>query len=182
MFVGPIIIQYQMEFQLFGKLVIQAPQKFQELLVTMPRKALANDFALQDLQGREERRRPVPDIIMSECAAAALLERQTRLSAVQGLDLALFVDTQDQTLLGRIEVEPNHVRQLFQKLEIPGKFETPRLMGLKIVVLPQAVDGAPANLLSSRHCATTPMSQTFWLGLQRRLNHGCHLDLIIGWL
>jgi hypothetical protein len=42
--------------------------------------------------------------------------------------------------------------------DIPREFEIPRLMGLEIVVLPQAVDGAPANLLGSRHRAATPIS------------------------
>jgi hypothetical protein len=42
-----------MEFQLFGELLIQPAQESQELLVAMPWKALANDFAFQNLQRRE---------------------------------------------------------------------------------------------------------------------------------
>src|SRR5882672_4684880 len=52
-------------------------------------------------------------------------------------------------------------------------------MGFEIVVLPQAVDGAAANLLCSRHRAATPMSRTFWLSMQSRLDHGRHFVLII---
>jgi len=57
----------------------------------MPWEALANDFAFQNFQRRKERRRPVADIIVSEGAATALLEWQTRLRAVQGLNLALLI-------------------------------------------------------------------------------------------
>ena len=74
-FVRTVVIQHQMELQLFGKLVVQSAQESQKLLLAMPRKALTNDFALQDFQGREECSRPMTDIIMSECAAAALLKR-----------------------------------------------------------------------------------------------------------
>src|SRR6267378_2222319 len=54
-------------------------------------------------------------------------------------------------------------------------------MGFEIVVLPQPVDGAAADLLGSRHRAATPMSRTFWLGMKSRLDHARHLVLIISW-
>ena len=92
MFVGAVIVQHQMELQLLGELIIQLTQESQELLVAMPWKALADDFAFQDFQRGEQRRGPMADIIMSEGAAPAFLERQTRLSAVLGLDLALLID------------------------------------------------------------------------------------------
>jgi len=50
MFVRAIVVQNQMELQLFGELIIQSAQKPQELLVAMPWKALDDDFALQDFQ------------------------------------------------------------------------------------------------------------------------------------
>src|SRR5207244_1864863 len=55
-FVRAVIIQNQMQLQFLGKLLIQSAQKFQEFLVAMPRKALANDFSLQNLQRRKQRR------------------------------------------------------------------------------------------------------------------------------
>src|SRR5258706_2662046 len=102
----------------------------------MSRKALTDDFTLQDCQGREECCRPMEDIVMSEGSAPPLLERQTRLSAIQGLNLALLINTEDQALCWRIEVKANHVRQFLQELDIPRKLEASGLMGLEIVVLP----------------------------------------------
>ena len=66
----------------------------------MPRKALADDFALQDFQRGEECRCPMSYIIMSERAGTPFLERQTRLRAVQGLNLDLLIDTQNQAPVG----------------------------------------------------------------------------------
>ena len=52
-FVGAVIVQHQMKLQLFGELVIQSAQEFQEFLMAMPGKTLADDFAFQYLQGRK---------------------------------------------------------------------------------------------------------------------------------
>lgn len=61
----------------------------------MSRKALADYLAFKDLQGSEQGRGPVADIVVGEGTATAFLERQAWLSAVQSLNLALFIDTQD---------------------------------------------------------------------------------------
>ncbi len=53
MFVGAEVVQYQMEPQLLGELIIQLPQESQELLVAMSWKALADDFTFEDFQRRE---------------------------------------------------------------------------------------------------------------------------------
>src|ERR1051326_8806456 len=116
---------------------------------------------------------------MSECAATAFLERQTRLSAVQGLNLALLVDSEDQALVWWVEVKSNHIGQLFQEFDVPREFATARSMRLNIILLPQPVDGARTNVLGSRHRPTTPVSRTFWLGLQRSRHDGRHLFLIV---
>jgi len=42
-----------MEVQLLGELIIDLPKETEELLVAMTRKALANDFTLQDFQRGE---------------------------------------------------------------------------------------------------------------------------------
>ena len=77
----------------FGKLVIQSAQEFQEFLMAMSRKALPNDLAFQNFQGGEKSSRSVTDIVMSEGTATAFLKRQSGLSPVQGLNLALLVNT-----------------------------------------------------------------------------------------
>src|ERR1041385_1010094 len=140
--------------------------------MAMAWKALADHFAFQDFQGSEQRRGPVANIVVGEGAATALLEGQTRLSAIQSLNLALFIDTQDQAFVGWIEVKPDHVGHFFQKLFVPRELKGARSVGLKIIFLPQPVYRAGADILNSRHRSTTPMSRAFGLSLQCGTNDG----------
>jgi hypothetical protein len=47
----------------------------------------------------------VPLVVVGQRPTAALLDREARLGAVQGLDLALLVDAEDQGLVGRVQVQ-----------------------------------------------------------------------------
>src|SRR5574342_144387 len=136
MFVRAVIVQHQVQLQPLGKLVIQSAQESQEFLMAMSRKALADDFAFQDFQSGEQGRRSVTDIIMREGAATPSLERQSRLSPVQRLNLALLIDTQHQAFFRRVEIKANHISQLLQKLNVPRQLESTRSMWLEIVLLP----------------------------------------------
>src|ERR1022692_4032468 len=111
----------------------------------MPGIALANDFALQNFQSGEQGGRAMPDIVMGISAAAPLLERQTRLRPVQRLDLALFIQAENQALFRWIEIETHHVGQFLQKAHIAGEFESAAQMGFEIVFLPEAVDRVLAD-------------------------------------
>ena len=51
--VGTIVVHHQMQSDLAGEFRIQATQEFQKFLVAVAYIALANDFALQYLQGGE---------------------------------------------------------------------------------------------------------------------------------
>src|SRR6266446_4557895 len=182
MFVRAIIVQYQVQFHFFWKLVIQSAQEFQKFLMAMPRKALADDFAFQDFQGGKQGRRSVADIIMSKGAATSLLERQSWLSPVQCLYLALLIDTQHQAFFRRVEIKAHHIGQFLQKLNVPGQLESTRSMRFEIVLLPQAMNGARADLLSPSHRPATPVGRALWLGLQGSLDHRGDLFRVVQWL
>src|SRR4029453_715425 len=47
-----------------------------------------------------------------------------RRGGVESLDLALFVDTEDQRLVGRIEIKPDHVLHLGGEVLIARDFES----------------------------------------------------------
>ena len=51
--------------------------------------------------------------------ARPLLEGKTWLGAVEGLDLALLVESEDNGPLRGIDVETHHVAQLFNEVELP---------------------------------------------------------------
>jgi hypothetical protein len=56
-------------------------------------------------------------------AATAFLHGQTRLGAVQRLNLALLVGAQQDGLLGRIQIQADDIFQLLGELEIDAELE-----------------------------------------------------------
>ena len=62
----------------------------------MQRHAIANHFAIEDIQGSEQRGRPVTLVVMSESSASPGFHRQSRLSSIQRLDLTLLINAQHE--------------------------------------------------------------------------------------
>ena len=83
----------------------------QPCLVAVARHALADHRAVQDVEHGKQRRCAVPDIIVGHRFRPPLLHRQTRLAAVERLNLRFLVDRQHQAVRRRIEIEPDHVAQ-----------------------------------------------------------------------
>ena len=63
---------------------------------------------------------------MRHGAAAAFLQRQARLRAIERLYLALFIDRQNHSMCRRIHVESDDVAQLGGELRVVGQFEQTR--------------------------------------------------------
>ena len=62
-----------------------------EFLMPMALHVFANDRAVQDVQGREQRRRAVSLVVMCHGSCAPLLQRQPRLGSIKCLNLRLFI-------------------------------------------------------------------------------------------
>ena len=62
--------------------------------MTMPLLAQTEHFAVGSIEGCEQRRRPIPFVVMGPGLATSAFERQARLRAIQGLDLTLLIQTQ----------------------------------------------------------------------------------------
>ena len=56
----------------------------------------SDDCAVEDVEGGEQRRRAMTLVVVGHCPGPTRLHRQARLGAIEGLDLALLVDRQDQ--------------------------------------------------------------------------------------
>ena len=67
---------------------------------------------------------------------------QQRGRPVEGLDLGLLVDTQDQSPLGWVEVEPHDVTDLLDEQRVRRKFERLGPMRLQGKGPPDTADGA----------------------------------------
>ena len=145
----------------------------------MPLVALADHLPLQRLQCSEKRCSAITLVVVGHRAATTLFDRQTGLSPIQRLNLALFVHAQDDRLLRRIQVQSDHVGQFLQELGVAREFECLDKMRLQIVGLPDIVDGGLADTLTLGHRPATPMRHSCRFGLQSRLHYGGDLVNVI---
>ena len=80
--------------------------------MTMALHASADDLAFKYIERGEQRRCAMSFVVVGHRAGTALLHRQAGLGAVQRLDLAFFIDREDDGMVGRIDIKPDHVAQL----------------------------------------------------------------------
>ena len=98
------------------------------------------------------------------------INRQALLSAVQRLDLALLVDTENQGVLRRVEVESDDINQLLYEFRVVADLERPDQVWLQSVGAPDTADHRAAGPQHFRECSRAPVS-----GIGRLLLRG-HLD------
>jgi hypothetical protein len=70
---------------------------------------------------------------------------EDRPGAVERLDLAFFVDAEDDGMGRRVDVQTDHIFQLFGKLRIVGELERAHPMRLQPVRLPDAAHRGRAD-------------------------------------
>ena len=91
---------------------------------------------VEHVDRREQSGRPVSLVIVGHGSGPAFLHRQAGLGAVERLDLALFVDRQDDGVRRRIDVEPDDVAQPVDELRVFGQLELADAVRLKPVRAP----------------------------------------------
>jgi arabinofuranosyltransferase len=136
-----VVVDDEMDVELLRDRLFDVTQELKELLVAMPALALGEDATGSDIEGREEGGRPVADVVVGDAFDVAEADRQHGLGAVEGLDLALLVDTQDDRVVGRIQIEPDDVTHLLDEEGIRRDLEVLLAMGLKAERLPDALYG-----------------------------------------
>ena len=83
MFVRTVVVDNDVQVQACRRFLIDFFEKADEFLMTMTRHTVANHFPVQNFEGREQRRRPMPFIVMRKGATSARLHRQSGLSSIQ---------------------------------------------------------------------------------------------------
>lgn len=81
----------------------------------------------------------MPLIIMRPRPTAALLQRESGLCAIKGLNLKLLIDTENQGMLGGIQIEPHHVVEFLKEVRVLTEFERPYQMGFEPMGFPDAL-------------------------------------------
>jgi hypothetical protein len=88
---------------------------------------------------------------------ASFFHRQPGLGAVERLDLALFVDAEDDCVRRRIQIEADHVAQLADEFGGLGKLELANAMGLQPMGASDALDRTDADAGRLGHDQARPV-------------------------
>src|SRR4029077_14677444 len=89
-------------------------------------------------------------------------QRQSRLAALEGLDLALLVTTKHYRLLGRLEVKSDNIPEFGLTVRISRKLEDTREMRLDFVLTPDPLYGGFGDPQRLGQRSTTPARTTLW--------------------
>lgn len=136
-----------------------------------------DQLALQIIQGGEQRNRSVAIVVMGLRSNVADPERHSGLGPLQGLTLALLIAAQHQCLIGRIEVQADHVPELLLEFRIAGDLECAHQVRLQIIAPPNLMHAMVRDSDFSRHPARAPSRASLrWLCHPRN-----YLPHLLGW-
>ena len=76
--------------------------------------AAADHLTFEHVEGGEECGRTIALVIMGHRSGASLFHGKARLGAVEGLDLALLVDGQNDGMGRRVDIEANDVLAVYR--------------------------------------------------------------------
>ena len=113
--------------------------------------------AVEHVERGEQRGGAVALVVVGHGAAAAGLDRQSGLGAVERLDLALLVDRQHHRMRRRIDIEADDVGQLVGEVRIARALEGADPVRLELVRLPDALHRAQRDADGLGHRAAGPV-------------------------
>ena len=171
MFVGGVVVQNQVQVTVGWSSRIDQLQELQPFLVSVTALALANESPVGCVECGKESGGTMAHVIMGHGSRAAFLERKTRLRTVESLDLTLLIATEDQGMLGGIEIEPNDVFELLDKERIVGDLEGTCQVRLEPVLAPDLTDRGRANVQRLGQGPSTPLRGHGRARSQRTINN-----------
>ena len=139
MFVSRIVVDDGMDRLSRRDLRLHGVEEADELLVPVALHIAADDGAVEDVEGGEQRRRAMAFVVVGHGSGAALLHRQAGQGAIKGMDLALLINREDDGVSGTVDIEADDVAQFVDKLRVGGEHELLHPVRLKAVRTPDAL-------------------------------------------
>lgn len=161
-----IVVDHQMNIELGWDAFLYMPEKAQVFLMSVAGLALGDDVAVGDVQSRKECCRAMPLVVVSDSLDVPQTHRQHGLSALQGLDLALLVDTQHHGVFGWAQVEADDVTHFFNKKRVRRELELSLAVRLQTKSLPDSMDAGVREARFPRDTADRPMGAVLGNGLK----------------
>jgi hypothetical protein len=121
--VGGVVVEDHVDCLALRHLGLDGVEEADEFLMAMALHAAPDDLAFENVEGGEQGGGAIALVIVSHRGAAPLLDRQSGLGAVKGLDLALLVDAEDDRMRRRIDIEPDHRLELLGEFGVVGQLE-----------------------------------------------------------
>src|SRR5215210_6908538 len=118
-----VVVEDQMQLDIGGHVLLQLSKEFEELRASVARQTRADHFSIEDIERRKQGRGAVPLVIVRLALGQSRPQWQDGRRAIEGLNLTLFIDAEDQRAIGRMEVEPDHVAHLLFKPRVVREFE-----------------------------------------------------------
>lgn len=174
MLVRSVVVYDEMQVQILRCLPIDLLQKFQELLVTVPRHALPDDFSFEYVQCGEECGRAIAFVVVRHCLRVSSHKRKRWLCTIKSLNLTFLVHAQHKSVIGRIQVQADNVCELLHKMLVTGKFERLLAVRLDIVRLPDALNRHFGESQSFRQHTIAPVRGGGRLLMERHIDHLLH--------
>ena len=86
-------------------------------------------LTVQDVEGRIQARCAMPFVIVSVALDLTRPQLQFGLGAIQSLDLRLLVNRQHQSVIGRVQVQTDNIKNLLSKVWIVADLERFQAVG-----------------------------------------------------
>lgn len=174
-FVRAVVVQDQVNIQRFRDGLVDSIQELPKLDSPMPPMALPDHLCGFHIQGGKKRRRPIASVVMGAPFSLSGAHRQNGLSTIQRLNLGLLIDAQDQSTLGRIEVQAHNVPDFLNKERIRGELEGLATMRLQGKGAPDTTDRTLAQPGGCRHRTGAPVGRISRGGFQCHGDHSFYI-------
>jgi hypothetical protein len=168
MFVCGVIVDDEVDIEGRRDIGVDMLEKGEEFLVAMTCATLREDPAIGDVEGCEQGRRAMPDVIVGDTLNIAEPKREHRLRTFQSLNLALLIDAQHNGLIGGIEVQADDVPDLVDEQRIGGKVEAFGAVWLNAEQCEHPRDSALRQAGLLRRGSHGPVASRRWLRFENR--------------
>ena len=174
MLVGRIVVDDGVDRLFHGDLRLDRIEEADELLVAMVLHVAANDSAIEDVEGCEQRGGAVTFVVVGHRPGTARLHRQPRLGTVERLDLAFLVDRENHRMGGRIDVEADDIRELLDEFRVRRQLERADAVRRELVGFKDTLYRTQAHSRRLRQHPAGPVGCFSRRRPQRQLNHPPH--------
>src|SRR5215813_3183172 len=118
-----IVVENKMNIKMLGDGLINCVEEFSKLDRAVTPMKLTNYFPGLRIERCKKRYGSVTSVVISPTLWLAGSHRQHWLRTVQGLDLRLLVNTQNQSLVRWIHIKANYVTNLLNKQRVFGQLK-----------------------------------------------------------